>query len=366
MILKLLEIGKKVISKKGLPAHIVLFITNRCNMECDHCFLVESGELNNISRQQILTIENIRKIAKSNPKLLALSITGGEPFLRKDLSAIIQEFSNSGFLKSINIVSNGYQTNKILTAIQKILKENKTIDIFLSISLDGDSDIHNIIRKKKDAYLNAVNTLIGLSEIRKYNKRLSIGVNSTYIGTNYDSISKLYKELENVDLNYVSLNLLRGVTWDSRPKDIDIKEYNNLCKIKEKLIASKKIESSFMNALMTSKGKLMTKLISETVKKDRSINSCFAGSLFGVIKDNGDVFACEQLGKPLGNLSEVDYDFKKIWFSETAKEQRRSIRNRECHCTYECVSSCNILFNAKYYPVLFKELSLSLPFLKLN
>ena len=73
MIPRILEIGKRVLTKKGLPAHIVLFITNKCNMECEHCFLVEGGELNDISRQQVLTLDNIKKIANSNPKILALS-----------------------------------------------------------------------------------------------------------------------------------------------------------------------------------------------------------------------------------------------------------------------------------------------------
>ena len=96
MISRTIEIGKKILSKNGLPSHIVLFITNRCNMECDHCFLVESGELNDLTREQILSLKNIRKLAKSNPKLLALSITGGEPFLRKDISEIISAFTESG------------------------------------------------------------------------------------------------------------------------------------------------------------------------------------------------------------------------------------------------------------------------------
>ena len=366
MITRTIEIGKKILNKSGLPSHIVLFITNRCNMECDHCFLVESGELNDLTREQILSLENIRKLAKSNPKLLALSITGGEPFLRKDLSDIISAFTTSGYLKSINIVSNGYQTKKILESIKKILNENKIIDIFLSISLDGDNEIHNIIRKKSNAYSNAINTIRGLSKISKKNTRLSIGVNSTYIGTNFDSICKLYRELNNVELNYVSLNLLRGVTWQSKPKEIDIDEYKKLCTLKEKLIISKKNKSSFMNHLMTSKGKLMTNIIADTYQKDCSVTDCYAGSLFGVIKDNGEVFACEQLSQPIGNLSDVNYDLSKIWFSEAAKKQRDSIRKHECHCTYECVSSCNIFFNPKYYPILLKEIVSTIPFINLS
>lgn len=366
MINRTLEIGKKVISKNGLPAHIVLFITNRCNMECNHCFLVESGELNDLSREQILSLKNIEKLVASNPRLLALSITGGEPFLRKDLSDIIKIFTSSGYLRSINIVSNGYQTIKIVNGIKKILNENKMIDIFLSISLDGDSETHNKIRKQKNAYSNALKTIKELSEISKNNNRLSIGINSTYIGSNYASICLLYEELINVEVNYVSLNLVRGVSWHSRPSGININEYKHLCTLKEKLVKSKEKTSSFMNTLMTSKGKLMTKIIADTVQKDRSVNNCYAGSLFGVIKDNGDVFACEQLAKPIGNLSKVDYDLSKIWFSDEAKKQKSSIRNHECHCTYECVSSCNIFFNPKYYPFLLKEIASVIPFFNIN
>ena len=146
MISKTLEIGKKILFKKGLPCHVVLFITNRCNMECDHCFLVESGELNDNKRDQVLSIKNIEKLAKSIPNLLALSITGGEPFLRNDLSKVIKVFTSSGYLKSINLVSNGFQTKQILMGVEKILAENKSIDIFLSISIDGDTEIHNKIR----------------------------------------------------------------------------------------------------------------------------------------------------------------------------------------------------------------------------
>ena len=106
-------------------------------------------------------------------------------------------------------------------------------------------------------------------------------------------------------------------------------------------------------------------IINQSFQKDCSINDCYAGSLFGVIKDNGDVFVCEQLSRPIGNLSKVNYDLSKIWFSEAAKKQRLSIRNHECHCTYECVSSCNIFFNPKYYPFLLKEIISIMPFINL-
>ncbi len=352
MIHRTTELGKRVLKKSGLPVHLVLFVTNKCDMRCQHCFLVENGELNDKSRH-VMELKDIKNIALSVPKLLALSITGGEPFLRKDLPLIIQAFTDSGYLKTISIISNGHQTDRIIDTTRRILRENQP-EVFLSVSLDGDRDTHNTIRNKHGSYSNAMNTLIGLTKLRKRNPHLSIGVNSTYTGSNYQEIQSLYQELESVNLDYASLNLIRGPTWDSKPSTIDINEYIHLSSLKENLIQPKRKTSSLINSLINSKNRLMTRMVSETVKKNRPMSACYAGSLFGVVKDNGDVFACEQLSTPLGNLEAVDYDLSKIWFSNTASRERRSIANRECHCTYECVSSCNILFNPSNYPALLR------------
>ena len=129
------------------------------------------------------------------------------------------------------------------------------------------------------------------------------------------------------------------MTWESRPEGIDLDEYNHIL---SKTHSSKEGRILILILANDLKRSLNVKNDFGHSKQSRSVNNCYAGSLFGVIKDNGDVFACEQLSAPLGNLSEVDYDLSKIWFSDTAEEQRRSIRNHKCFCTYECVSSCNI------------------------
>ena len=349
-----IEIGKRVILKRGLPSHLVLFVTNRCEMSCQHCFLVENGELNNTSRRG-LELEDIKKLASSVPKLLALSVTGGEPFLRKDLPEIIQAFAKSNYLKSVAIVSNGYQPSRIIPTVKRLLKEND-VEIFLSISLDGESRTHNKIRGKSDGYSKAFLTLVELSKLSKSNRQLSVGVNSTYTGDNYHSIYKLYQELKCLNLDYVTLNLIRGATWDSVPDNIDISEYKDLVERKEKLLGKQTNDKAFFNSLIAAKEKLKTRIISNTIIQNTSVTQCYAGSLFGVIKDNGDIFACEQLPTSLGNLATVNYDLSQLWFSQTAEGERKAIANRECHCTYECVSSCNIFFNVNNYPALLREL----------
>ena len=51
---------------------------------------------------------------------------------------------------------------------------------------------------------------------------------------------------------------------------------------------------------------------------------CYAANLSGVIYAGGDVYPCEILEEPLGNLRDADYDFRKIWFSGTKASRSRS------------------------------------------
>jgi hypothetical protein len=98
----------------------------------------------------------------------------------------------------------------------------------------------------------------------------------------------------------------------------------------------------------------MTDLIAQTYDQDTSVNPCYGGQLLGILKDNGEVFPCEQLSAPLGNVRETGYDFMRVWDSAAAEHERELIKARKCHCTYECSMAPNVLFNAALYPRLAK------------
>jgi hypothetical protein len=47
----------------------------------------------------------------------------------------------------------------------------------------------------------------------------------------------------------------------------------------------------------------------------------------------------------MANLRDVNYDFRKVWFSDEAERIRTSIRNKECHCPLANASYTNLLMN---------------------
>ena len=66
--------------------------------------------------------------------------------------------------------------------------------------------------------------------------------------------------------------------------------------------------------------------------------------------EDGSVHPCEILGRPLGNLREVDWDLRRVWESPRAAALRAEIRATRCACTWECAQADNVLFNRRAWP----------------
>lgn len=82
-------------------------VTDRCNLRCYYC-MPESG-IDYLPRQELMTYEEILRIVSvfSEQGISKIRITGGEPFLRKDLMYLIKKITKIPAIKEVNITSNG-------------------------------------------------------------------------------------------------------------------------------------------------------------------------------------------------------------------------------------------------------------------
>jgi MoaA/NifB/PqqE/SkfB family radical SAM enzyme/ubiquinone/menaquinone biosynthesis C-methylase UbiE len=126
---------------------VTLAVTNRCRYNCWHCY--------NAGRsQKDMTLHALQKIAKELQSLRAVNVTltGGEPLLRKDLAQIAALFDGTA-----NLVLN--TTGDGLTAERaKALRDAGVFSI--GISLDStDSREHDRMRGKQGAFKTALKAL---------------------------------------------------------------------------------------------------------------------------------------------------------------------------------------------------------------
>jgi len=328
---------KKTLSNLLTPAQIILYVTNRCNARCRHCFYwreVAGG------KKKELTLKQITKIAKSlKHSLNTLSITGGEPFLRKDLSLIVKTFSKINRTRKINIVTNGFFTKEILRQTKKIIKY--PVDLNIQVSLDGLQKVHDQIRRVA-IFTAAVETIRQLSEISLTNKNFQVTIQCTITKYNLNEMEKLIKFVKNnlskvhlgfqlvrssnFDVYNIDYNFLSGLDYSQKKPLLSIRQMEKALKIMEKNFDTQ-------NSLLSSYVNVMNRHIVKIKKKKKSFVKCLAGIYDAVIWPDGQVSMCE-FTKPFARLSDYNYDFYRLWTSKAAISARKKIKF--CFCTHSC------------------------------
>ena len=100
--------------------YLRLAVTDRCNLRCFYC-MPEEG-LNWLSRSELLTYEEMISICGLLVKMgiEKIRITGGEPFVRKDIMQLLTALSELQGLNELTITTNGVLTAPFIPELKKI------------------------------------------------------------------------------------------------------------------------------------------------------------------------------------------------------------------------------------------------------
>lgn len=345
---------------KKYPIELTFFVTSRCNFRCQHCFYWK--EIDNKKLDE-LTIEEIEKFTKKVPRLLRLLISGGEPFLRKDLPEICESFYNNTKVLHITIPTNASMPDLIEKNTKKILENCPKAFINISLSLDALGEKRDEIVQVKDSFKKFEETCQRLNKLKKDYKNLGTGVITTMHAKNQKDLIKIYDYATNeLKVDNFGFNVVRGSPKDPKIKDIDLEYFKELTK--KILDDAQRGESGKMFfpffKFFLAKRSLLYSVFYVTYTQNKYQIPCYSGRIRGVIDESGKVFPCEiymyyRSELDFGDLREVNYDFKKIWNSKKAKKIKKNIVKIKCFCTHECDLTTNILFNHRLLPKLLKE-----------
>lgn len=167
-------------------------VTNNCNLNCIHCYKENLGGEELPLKQIKIIIEKIS--AKGVNSIL---ITGGEPFLRKDLFEIIDYAKECG-IEDVVINTNGIPLDN--PRIVSEIKKHLDIISAIPVSFDGArSETHDFIRGK-----GQFSKLMRILENNSLDD-LPIGVNVTIGKWNFMDFKEfftVYDELNACDINF--------------------------------------------------------------------------------------------------------------------------------------------------------------------
>jgi len=339
-----LKIAQRILFKNGLPVNLIFFVTSRCNLLCRHCFYWE--ELN--QKKNELTLDEVEKISRSLPNLLSVSLTGGEPYLRKDLDQIAAAFEQNSGVRNIQIPSNGLLVDRTISRAEKLLKRVTRARVSTGVSLDGLEEDHNRIRQNPKSFQNALETLKGLKQLKPSFPNLSVGVALTVSAANCDRLDQIFEYVtKELAPDALTITLARGNPLDPSLTKVDLHAYREFAR---KVIAFRRahrLAGGLTDRMVIAKEEEVYRLVSEAADATHRISPCYAGELSTVLSETGEVYLCETLDKSMGNVRDFNCDFTSLWEASQAEQARQYQKDLGCQCTYECAMSVNTLFNPR-------------------
>lgn len=310
-------------------------ITMGCNMKCKHC-----GSACNEPLKDELTTEESLALARDLAQLGLewITLSGGEPFTRKDWPLLLNEFSRNGVIP--NLISNGWL---ITEEILETAKANKAGVV--AISLDGLEQTHDYIRKP-GSFKRVVNALKMMKA-----KQMPAGIITTVNKKNIHELPGIKKVLEGVGGDYwqLQIGLPMGNFKDHNDMILDPAQIDDVIDFTYDTMKEGRIIVYPADCLGYYNVKELE--VRKRVNQTNSLpiwNGCNAGKRSLGILQNGDILGCTSLRDPKfieGNIRQRP--IKDIWEDDTKFAWNRNATKNDLHgkckiCRYGsiCLAGC--------------------------
>jgi MoaA/NifB/PqqE/SkfB family radical SAM enzyme len=347
------DLSNMVLGTKA-PENVIWFLTERCNLECSHCFVSHKGR---VYRSELEAQEIKRVLTTGGGIFKRVTFTGGEPLLYKDFGDVFLFASNLQGMRHVHVSTNGLYHEKLFDILKKC--QNKNVKYQIQSSIDGPEQIHNMVRGNNKAF-GGLMTLI--EKFRVFSSQSDLQCDMNLIMTLSRRNKKYLTETLGLAKEFkipLTLNFVRSShdaklpasdTSDFAPATDEGLSINEIKALTDEWCQyAKKYLGIFMYSLNKTK-------MENTIYFYETGNwkfPCAAGRDDAVILSDGSVAICE-MKKPVGNLREFDFDYLKFW------EKYHDNSMHTCYCTYDCAMLYSINKSVRGHATILKEMLIPL------
>ncbi|MFO1418449.1 MAG: radical SAM protein [Methylotetracoccus sp.] len=338
---------------RQMPVYVLMFVTNRCNARCGHCFYWR--ELNTGVAEELTLVEYDRLAASLGP-LLQITFTGGSPELRKDLPDVVERFYTRCRPTNMTFCMLGHATDRILAHTEEILRRCRGQKVKIGISLDGLDEEHDRLRGITGLFPRVVETIRGLGALKVHYPLLRVDVGLTVHGLNYETVGRTARWVrDNLPVDVLKPILVRGDPRNPDARDEICKTtYLDVVNEDRQWLQGRAAGRRLVawDCVVGAKELVQREFIAETSRTGRSTLLCAGGRETAVIYPGGDVAGCELRDDTLGNLRAADFDFRGIWLGRAADRFRETTGATDaCRgCYHHCFMSPALFRTPRVWP----------------
>ncbi len=165
---------------------VVWNVTRRCNLNCSHCYALATDEASPHELDSLEAETLLDDLAAFGVPVVLFS--GGEPLTRPDLPRLVAYATARGIKAALS-------TNGMLLDRDLALRLKDAGLTYAGISIDGNPDTHNRLRRDSGAYRN---TLAGLQAARSAGLR--VGLRHTLTRDSFQQVRHLFRLMESEDV----------------------------------------------------------------------------------------------------------------------------------------------------------------------
>jgi radical SAM protein with 4Fe4S-binding SPASM domain len=284
-------------------------------------------------------------------KIFWATISGGEPFMRRDLPQIFEALCKYCHPAVVNIPSNGLLSSTIENQIRKMLEKSFKTNLTLNLSLDGVGAKHEMIRGIPGNFEKVLDTYERVKKLKEKFPRFQVGIHTVISKHNINDAVNVYEFAKTLAPDSYITEVAEHRTELFNIDDDITPEAGAYSRFADDL--SKHIRSDYLhskkNVSKVTQGFRLEyyRLAAQVLKENKQVIPCYAGYASCQITPFGDIWPCCILGydKPMGNLRETNYKFNKIWTSKKAARIRKFIKGKNCACPLANAHYTNILCN---------------------
>jgi len=272
-------------------------------------------------------MDDLRNLANSKifKKIKFLTLTGGEPFLRKDIDKIVRMFKEKNPKLHVTIL-----TNALLPEVICEKTKNMPRDVLITLSFNGNEQAHDETRGVKGNFKKLLKTIELLKKIRQ---------NMSFIFTvtkeNYNQLLWAWNFAKKHNINIMfSPEMDYGRLDTEKNRGLtDSQKTQVISQLKK--IYSERRRPFFDDSYLLFFKKFYSKKI--------VTNLCYAGTNSLYVDYTGDIYPCENLVGRVPPLGNIKTKFK------IQKDYTQKVKDMKCY--ENCYLLCEMVPNLRRSPL---------------